>query len=1683
MVGFLTLGALGACTPAPEAPTTCTVDDDCTHLLGEDRCRGRVSCVDGTCLEEPSFAVLCPAILCQVNTCDPATGACVAQPAGEGELCSDADACTTDDRCLAGACTGGPLCTAGPCRLATCDSGVCGTVPTADLGACDDGDACTAGDTCFGGSCRGAPAECPEDGNPCTTERCEANCAPEPLEGTPCDDGDPCTLGDQCAAGACASLAPTCPLPANPCDVALCDPATGACTVVSADDGAACDDGKACTKGDSCQAGVCVSGGPKCKEHPSACIATACDPLDGGCVNGPVAATCDDNDPCTVDDFCKAGTCGGVAVVCEGPACAPAACSFGECVPVPVVPGTPCDDGDACTVADACQAGLCRGAPLCPNDGNPCTLEGCSPTGCVAPPAADGVACDDGDACTLPGACVAGSCVAGPDLACDDGVACTLDLCARDGGCFAVPVADGGACDDGDLCTVGDSCAVGVCAGEPLKCPDDGLACTTESCGAAGCVSTPATGVPCEDGEPCTTGDQCKDGQCAAGGPTLCAAGPCTTAACKPGLGCTAAPMADSSPCDDGDACTMGDACAAGVCVPAAPVACEALGEACRERRCVGGSCVITTRPEGFSCDDSNPCTSADACGGGECLGLPLVCPEAAPCQVAVCDPATAACTTTAIPNGSACEDGDPCTGPGTCTEAQCLPGQPVACPDDGNPCTAETCAGGCASTPLTGAPCTDGDPCTPVDRCASGICAGGGSASCPSDGDPCTADACVKGAGCVYLPGNPGAACDDGSACTTDDRCAQGSCVGSAKTCPAGNPCQVTACQPDVGCVLLPGPVAQCDDGSACTNDDLCAGGACTGTPIDCGDAPGPCTVRVCDPGAGGCVTAPAPVGPCDDGSACTTDDACDGDGACRGSALPCPAGACRVATCNPATGACGEAVGADGAACDDGLPCVLDDVCIGGLCRPGATPLCTAQGPCRVAHCNDGACSETTAADALGCADGNPCTTSDRCAGGLCVGVPTDCDDDDNCTADLCDLTVGCRHLVIPGCSGGNPCATSACPAGPCELATCDPVSGACGVIPAPSGAACDDTDPCTANDQCVDGSCDGESVSCLDPSGDCVVGVCVPGLGCGAAAAADATPCDDDPCAHGGACALGSCTGGQAIECAHGPCTTAVCDPASGCVEAPVSDGTPCDDGDPCTTASTCTTGLCAGPESCVAGPCELAFCHPVTGCTTTPAPTGTACEDGDRCTVGDVCGALGCTSGAPKTCASTTCLPAACEPSTGECSAGLAPDGTACDDADGCTLSSACKSGACLGTSTLTCPPPSDPCLIAACTPSAGCATAPAPTGTLCDDADSCTADDRCATGSCIGVVAVICPAPSGCVGAACDPSSGVCLPDLLSDGAPCDDGDVCHPAASCAAGECVADSDACCGGAGECDDADPCTSDTCNGGVCRHTPTCPSLTVAALSTGGLELLSEGLAVLATWPTTPLATLHGRREAFVGARTDGALVSGDASGIVWVVASTARDAALGPNGIVELRADGSLLARTVMGASAGTPIQGLAPGSRLFEVGLGLEPAGRLAWLSPDGVVRTAVGGPLTGAARDDQSSALYLLVDGEVRRVRATDGGFSADLGVAGAAVAPRVGPGFWLGDLAGSVSRRTSAGALEGSVVSVGAPVAALVRAGAGVVARTTVGLTALVGSGATRAGAYSAHASLDDPP
>src|SRR5207249_1442579 len=93
---------------------------------------------------------------------------------GDGSPCSDGNACTQTDECLAGTCIPGPQlnCDDGnPCTDDSCEPAM-GCHHANNNAPCDDGNACTAQDAFQGGSCQSGTARDCSDNNPCTDDSC-----------------------------------------------------------------------------------------------------------------------------------------------------------------------------------------------------------------------------------------------------------------------------------------------------------------------------------------------------------------------------------------------------------------------------------------------------------------------------------------------------------------------------------------------------------------------------------------------------------------------------------------------------------------------------------------------------------------------------------------------------------------------------------------------------------------------------------------------------------------------------------------------------------------------------------------------------------------------------------------------------------------------------------------------------------------------------------------------------------------------------------------------------------------------------------------------------------------------------------------------------------------------------------------------------------------------------------------------------------------------------------------------------------------------------------------------------------------------------------------------------------------------------------------------------------------------
>ncbi len=188
------------------------------------------------------------------------------------------------------------------------------------------------------------------------------------------------------------------------------------------------------------------------------------------------------------------------------------------------------------------------------------------------------------------------------------------------------------------------------------------------------------------------------------------------------------------------------------------------------------------------------------------------------------------------------------------------------------------------------------------------------------------------------------------------------------------------------------------CDDANPCTRDDVCRSGNCRGTNDD--------------------------NAACDDGDQCSAVDVCRG-GSCVGEArVICEARACHDVSCRPSSGECVASPHAEGAACEDGLLCTVNDTCQATICTGAAVEcdygdeICGARGVCDPMS---GQCSKPAVPDGEACDDNIPCTRDAACRQGRCRGKAVVCQPISGCDvlpacnieADQCVLPAICRSL----------------------------------------------------------------------------------------------------------------------------------------------------------------------------------------------------------------------------------------------------------------------------------------------------------------------------------------------------------------------------------------------------------------------------------------------------------------------------------------------------------------------------------------------------------------------------------------------------------------------------------------------------------------------------------------------
>jgi hypothetical protein len=873
-----------------------------------------------------------------------------------------------------------------------------------------------------------------------------------------------------------------------------------------------------CSNGYCCASGTCCQGDSTCPgsfESESVCLSTPdCQGirLVKECVN----FSCTSH---TVDD--DSGCAGLMARDCGA---FPDRFCSNQVDQAPPACATSCADDIHCKVGAHCDSTCVWDAP----NGTGCDEH----SDCVSGYCSNGLCCDEGDCCIVPGDCpshywenaachMPGSCqghwVQG---------ICWNYTCARvhlndDSKCDGTVLANGCGFYRDIYCTGQSDQPVPSC---PTSCQEDHQCDANAYCQGI-CRPKEADGTACSRNSACTSG-HCGNGFCCSAGDCCDVASSCPSsysalASCGiPSLCqghrvastclnrvCGSAVVEDDSGCTDE---TLADDCGLytgrycnGMTVQTAPVcasSCFHDGQCDAVAHCLGGVCMPDL-PDGAICTANAQCMSSH-CSGGFCCQTGDCCQVAADCPGTYSSPP--ACTVPQACQGSREDarcDGFVC-GTSVMTDDSGCDGSILALP-----------CGAFADLYCSG----DTEQLPPV--CATG---------CLSDAD-CDADAhCDTG---VCQPKQP-----NGLVCDAPEDCLSGICV--------DNVCCDTVCDGTCEACGIEGSLGLCTPHAAQTDPEG-----------DCG------LCMVCD-GTGSCGLAAAGQDPRND---CPTfaAETCQGDGTCDGS------GACRKwvsgTVCFPA-----ECLGAwltEAGICDGT-----------GGCQAGATLDCTpyvcdeASGSCRSfcdepGHCAAGFTCNTENQCVVPADVGQPCMVDVQCLTGFCRdGYCCDGDCGGECMAcDLAGQQGACRFL--PGNSDPDgecgPCrvcnGTGSCrdvgegldPMGDCE----QELRSTCG-----RDGACDGAGSCrrwSSGTVCVEQSCAaGEQFHAhlCDGMGTCVSGgtslchpyVCQANWGCHTSCVTSAH-CTADAACVGGVCEAGRPQGSTCTvhaECQSGFCVDGYC-----------------------------------------------------------------------------------------------------------------------------------------------------------------------------------------------------------------------------------------------------------------------------------------------------------------------------------------------------------------------------------------------------------------------------------------------------------------------------------------------------------------------------------------------------------
>ncbi|TNE50634.1 MAG: hypothetical protein EP343_07155, partial [Deltaproteobacteria bacterium] len=720
---------------------------------------------------------------------------CVAQ--GQQSVCrcpsgthEAGDQCTKDEECRPDSCKGHGQCSVTKGKLScVCSKGYLGDY----CDKCDDSQGYVPSPT-SPGTCTQNPC----DPNPCTTQdrqlcrfengkhTCECNAGTH-------DEKGQCVADQTCQKNTCKGH--------------------GVCQQQGKTLTCRCNEGYIGTFCEQCDQskGYHPDGTGGCTDDP--CLPNPCKtPHQTRCLaqNGSTQCQCDagyhlENGACAPDESCQPNSCNGHGACKVSQGKVSCTCTTGYT-------GDSCDKCDQTNNYHPDGKGGCTNDPCTPNPCKATNQTRCKANGLKAECLCDVGTHDENGTCVADKKCQTNTCNQQGKCSEQNGqVFCKCDTGYTGTFCNSCDKANNYH-DDGK-----GGCTNDPCTPNPCQSPNQGV------CTASGVQHSCACNVGYHlDTNGCVKDEVCQSGTCLGHGTCSVVKGK-TVCQCNTGyLG------SDCSQCDkaksyhpDGKGGCTNDPCTPNPCKDANKTVCKASGQ---QYAC---SCDTGYHPDGVGGCTNDPCTP-DPCiaqnkacrvtqGQAECYVPP--CNDNNPCTEDKV--VQGKCQSTSLPNGTSCTTSLCKTGQ-TCQQGVCQTGQTRVC-NDNNPCTRDSC------DPSKGCQYTKDDTLVPNDNIA------------------CTQDVCNQGIA-THTPDDN--VCNDNLYCTGVETCNPKSGSADSRGCVRTNvpqpPVTPGPCYSYGPCsensksfpLVQKQPGTSCDDGIACTQQDKCdSSGVCKGTPIsNCG-------------------------------------------------------------------------------------------------------------------------------------------------------------------------------------------------------------------------------------------------------------------------------------------------------------------------------------------------------------------------------------------------------------------------------------------------------------------------------------------------------------------------------------------------------------------------------------------------------------------------------------------------------------------------------------------------------------------------------------------------------------------------------------------------------------------------------------------------------------------------------